>query len=268
MMLLSDIGQLPAASRLWKVPGQVNPATSLAFSRDGKRVVVSYHPGPILVCDVKSGESRSLDATIEGVSDCEFSRDGRRLVVASPQTASARVIDVETGSVLANLPGQRCVAFAPHDWLIAMESRDVKEFYPVELWDLATGRSVARLLGHKAYVTTAEFSGDGRLLATGSYDGTVIVWDLGARVERFALPAHSDEVRMVSFSMHDRSLLTASRDGSIKFWDLETGVLRLTLNVAPQLISLAVSLDGRTIVSGSQDADGSYHVDVWRIPME
>src|SRR5262249_31938312 len=45
------------------------------------------------------------------------------------------------------------------------------------LWEVATGRLRAEIRGHQGSVGAAAFSPDGRLLATGSNDATVLIWD-------------------------------------------------------------------------------------------
>jgi len=42
-----------------------------------------------------------------------------------------------------------------------------------KIWDAAPGAEVTTLRGHDGTVEATRFSPDGKLLATGSYDGTV-----------------------------------------------------------------------------------------------
>ena len=48
---------------------------------------------------------------------------------------------------------------------------------PIKLWDVETGRYLGILSGHTEPVETLVFSHDGKMLASGSDDGTVLLWD-------------------------------------------------------------------------------------------
>ena len=88
--------------------------------------------------------------------------------------------NAKTGAVLRrwNDSGKRArwgahMAFAPDCRMLA--SSDGLE---VHLWEVATGTEIRSFQGHRADIESLAFSGNGRRLATGSWDSTVLVWNV------------------------------------------------------------------------------------------
>jgi len=82
----------------------------------------------------------------------------------------------------------------------------------VRLWDVATGKELAILTGHKAAVMSCVFSPDGRSLVTGSQDRTIKCWNLGTLREVGSIRAGYTP-RFLTFSPDSQILIAENVDG-------------------------------------------------------
>ena len=61
--------------------------------------------------------------------------------------------------------------------------------HSARLWDLAAGKELTRLAGHEGDVTAVAFGPDGKTLATGSADTTVLIWNVPALLKDRRAPS-------------------------------------------------------------------------------
>jgi outer membrane protein assembly factor BamB len=118
----------------------------------------------------------------------------------------------------------------------------------------ASAQVIDTLKGHKNTITCIAYSTDGRLLASGSKDGTVRLWDAVTGKPSHVLDGHRDMVVTVAFSPDGKLLAASSHDTAIKLWDTATGKLARTLNGHDKDVrGLAFAPDGKTFASGAMD---------------
>jgi WD40 repeat protein len=121
----------------------------------------------------------------------------------------------------------------------------------VRIWDLATGKQVGQLAGHKGEVQGVAYSTDGRHIVTGG-DDTVRVWDAATNKPLHRFEGHKASVTSVAFSPDGNFVLSGSLDGTARIWSLESEKeIRLLEGHATPVQCVAFSPDGRSILTGS-----------------
>ncbi len=136
------------------------------------------------------------------------------------------------------------------------------------LYDTATYQEMDLLTGHTNYVGSVAFSPNGRTLASGSWDGAVILWDVTTGEHKHTLTGHTNYVDSIAFSPDGNTLASGSWDGAVILWDAMTGDRKSTLTghtagVSNPGASVAFSPDGHTLAS--RGWDGAYIVILWDV---
>lgn len=86
-----------------------------------------------------------------------------------------------------------------------------------KIHDLDTLKLVRSLEGHSLAVLDASWSGDGRLIATSSADGKVVLWNTDTGEKYKTIPGKGEEITIVEFmSKASEGLLTAEGSGLLK----------------------------------------------------
>jgi WD40 repeat protein len=186
----------------------------------------------------------------------------RQLLAIGSYTGKVRLWDLQTDRLLQTIEGLHAgiiwaIAFHPQASLLVTGGLD----YYVQLWDFQT-QVCRKLLGHDGRIESVACSADGRLIASGSADGTAKVWcvDTGECLMTFS--GHRDRIYGVAFApdFNDAGgsiLATCSGDSTIKLWDVATGNCTMTLAEHTDFVSsIAVCPNPATpylLASGSYD---------------
>jgi WD40 repeat protein len=97
----------------------------------------------------------------------------------------------------------------------------------VKILDTATGREQATLDGHGGQVRSVAYAQDGKVLLTGSADGTVKVWDVAAKKVQASFEGRKDG--HFALSADGKVMATANpNDKTVTLREVETGMERVT----------------------------------------
>jgi WD40 repeat protein len=228
----------------WRDPEQKMFPMALAFSADGATVTAAFGDrvgftcaGGVLCLDPATAQVRTgfscpsswgrrppapagsklTGKEYGGVQGLAPLGGGRTLVLA---TAAGVVLSDATtfhqDTIFVQKPC-RAVAISPDGKTIA--SADTKD---VHLWDVPTATKRATLKGHTGVVWSVAFSPDGRLLLSGSKDGTARFWDPAGGEEKLGFDWDIGAVQHVAFAPDGMTAAVAGHTGTIVLLDVDS----------------------------------------------
>ncbi|HKA07715.1 MAG TPA: WD40 repeat domain-containing protein, partial [Gemmataceae bacterium] len=196
------------------------------------------------------------------VTAVAFSRDGKRLAVASGEPAKSGVVKLYAVTVAGpkfelkgELTGakdiQYALDFAPDNTTLATAGYD----RVIRLWNADTLKVVRELKDHSDTVYGVAFSPDGKLLASASADRAVKVWDPETGKRLYTLGDPTDWVYALVWHPDGKRLAAAGVDKSIRVWEAngESGKLVHSVFAHTQPVTrLAYAKDGQFLFSISE----------------
>jgi WD40 repeat protein len=272
-------GSVDATILLWdvakRVPmeppltGHSAPVTSVAFNPDGNTLVSSSEDKTLILWNLKAHPRTTNAAPISSLAP---SPDSHVLAFVG-NDKNILLWAVDKRPVLRSLDHATTVysmAFSPDGETLAAgtcgvedkgaegKQKPVCKKGEVRLWNLTdSSPSELRLSAHSAPVLSVAFSKDGKWLASGSGDNTIILWDTATHQPRPPLTGHKDPVLSVAFSPDGKTLASGSADKTIRLWDVATyrplGLPFLGHN--GPVTKVIFSPDGTTLIS--TEADGT-----------
>ncbi len=124
----------------------------------------------------------------------------------------------------------------------------------IAIWTPGKQEPDTVLDGHNGPIAGLAVSGDGRWLASASWDHTVRLWALGGGAPR-VLEGNAQNVNGVAFSPDGRELVSAGYDATLRIWRLSDGGESVYTLPTP-LNSVAIAPDGEIVAAG---ADGKVY---------
>jgi WD40 repeat protein len=254
--------------------GHKKAVSAVAWSPDSRTIVSGGEDLTVKLWNPQTGVN-TLTLTTPGfnsgiVSSVGWSPDGK--VVASALNNGLISLWVpETGKLIRTLKENfgflvNHLAWSPDGKRLASadenggqgDDRSPSQESAVHIWDPETGgitRTITIDHGYDAYDTgSVSWSPDGKTLASGSLDGSILLWASETGENRGSLDGVSKAVLSTAWSPNGKMLASGGEDNLIHIWTLESKddstVLRGHFGAVR---SVAWSPDGTTLVSGSDD---------------
>lgn len=242
--------------------GHGNDITSVAMSKDGRRVVSGSKDRAIRVWDVESGLQLGVDMCRHEkyVRSVAMSKDGQRIVSGSDDENVA-VWDAGTQrKVSTSMTGYTsdvlCVAMSA-DGRHAVSGAGGSYHGLVRVWVVESGlQRGVDMKGHTMSVSSVAISSNGKFAVSGSYDKTLRVWDIDLRqLIGVAIEGHTDCVNSVAMSANGQRVVSGSDDQSVRVWGMmpRLQITKVMVGHTDCVESVAISRDGLRVVSGSKD---------------
>ena len=257
---------LTTGELLHELRGHTGFVSSVAFSRDGSRLITAGHDRTVRLWDCATGAELTVFAGHDSAVTCAaFSATGDRMASAD-RNGTVRLWESASGQVLR--------VFKGHGWPCAGPSNSVRSLTfssdgnrllsggddrMVQLWDLEGDLAtvelrnvlnwddVPTLLGHSDSVIAVAQMPNPRFAISASRDGTVRIWDLYRGGERFRIVLGLKELSYAAFSADAQMLLAADRSTGTYLWDIRN---------ATWLQRLAA--DGYASICGALSPDASF----------
>ncbi|WP_129677479.1 WD40 repeat domain-containing protein [Candidatus Chloroploca sp. Khr17] len=286
--------------------GQAGLIRCVAFSDDDQSVITGSSDGTTRIWGLHGNEIAVLGGHTEQIQYVKFlpgshrvltvSRDGTARVWAEP-TKPYEVFDGHTSSInaVALSPDNHTMATASDDgtvllWSGATLSRCVLrsgqvqkalDFSPDGSLLAVGGELGAFIFGihdeahvvvlpHSSSVMTVSFSPDGQQILTGGADHRALLWSTDGKLIR-TYEAHKGIVHaVVWFPDNSGRSITVAADRSVCVWASNGQLLAHHYRMQTgRLISAAMSLDGRKLITGSADKSARvWDVETWRLERE
>ncbi len=223
----------------------------LAFSPDSKLILTVPEHGAAQLWDVSTGKPHGPPLKHEAeIEAAVFSPDGKHVMISDGgkcaswwEVASGKC----SGPSLDVGKGHCHITLCPvAKFLAAASGADV------QVWERSIGKPYGPPLKHREKVSAFAFGPDGKMVATGSEDGTAWLWDAASGTVHGKPLQHPGPIKSIVFSPNGKILLTWSTTNNVRLWNIATGLpLGPPMLHAAEIAGAIFTPDGQIIVVAS-----------------
>ena len=231
--------------------------SSIIFSQNEKNILSGDADGILKVWEVSTGNLlQTLEAPDEISGICLHKTDPNRVFCAL-KASSLYEFDLSSSNPprkFENIPSVATSLDISPDGSTLAVGLGAGEIYLCDLDSWTVSGNV--LKGNNSSSAAVCFSPDGKLLASGSHDGTTKIWELasGNILKKFEFNELGLWVKSVHFSPDGKQLASVAENYTIKIFDVSSEkVLQKFVGHAGKVLCVCFSSDGKTLVSSSND---------------
>jgi WD40 repeat protein len=257
------LGQAGGTARLWDVPARKpgaalpggDPVRAAAFTPDGKTLItvrgqrVEFRnavTGQPCAQPWEGVDARLVVPDAAGQGLWLVTREDNADVIRHRRLAADKADDV----ALRTSPD--LVGLAPSDdgrRLLAWGGDGAR------LWEVATGKLLARYVEQEEKLTTAAFRPGGKSFVTAGRSETAQLWETATGKPLGPPLPHPGGVVAVAFGRDGCTLLTGGKDGTARLWDVATGKpLGPPLPHRGAVVQVGFLPDGKEVFTSSEAA--------------
>ena len=224
----------------------------IALSPDGKTLASGGYDRIVHLWDVATGKEIRLFGGHRGaVRTIVFRRGGEEVITGAEDGAALRW-DVRTGKETHKIVVRETGTVTPSPDGKLLLCRPAPQ-HPQEdsvLWETAAGKQL-HVLEQVCESGGWAFSPDGKLLATASRDGSVVLWDVTKGVKVGRIPDQKEAwPSSLAFSPDGKTLALGTDSGNVSLWDTASGKrIRQLVGRGYPIGGVAFAPDGRTLAA-------------------
>jgi WD40 repeat protein len=228
---------------------------NVAFTPDGKQMVVAGQTGSLTIWDVASGKEVRRVAGRRNIGTfLAYSPDGKTLAAGS-MDGVVQTWDLASGKRLGlyDVPRHNQVGrlqYTTDGRLLSCGSNGPS----VQVWDVLAEKSLTPVGGHQTAISALAFTANGKALVSASNDGTLLFWDAaGKQTKQLQLRDENVPFRTGPLYLNG---LRLSPDGKLVLASTPNGMALYELNKGREVCTLFTGFSGFGPI-GTFSADGA-----------